>query len=856
MSHRIGVKLFAMIAGLFLLAVGPLFYAVYSTVSYFGNYTVSVNKAQIKQQSLFYLQSLAREQAKKNESFFSRAMLVSALMAAQARDVYDNLDLFAGAPGQSLLMSRNGHNGMLVSSPAEEVVTMYWGGDVPNREVSREMLALSRLDQVLSRGKREVPEGHATHMITVSGIGRYMTFDREAKKSVYHLPPASDFDLRDGEPMTIFSRAGQLADETRLTRLYKDDVINDMMLTATSPVIDSHGTLRAITGVDVPLGKILAAMPGWQSPESEGLVLFSFLLDRSGRIIAFPRQYHDIFGIGIDWTVFRNSDDILGYNIFESARPELRELLPEICSTRSGSGEVVLDGSVYVLTQQQMPALGWHLLLVANESSLVGSVRQTEEALGGTIQQLINKFAFSGLMIFAFAIAAVFLAVRHFVAPLTRLSEAAIRVGKGDLSTRFHLPRKDELGSLADSFNAMVQRLESAERIQKRHAKQLELEVEEQTRGLRKKNFELEDMIARLNAESERRKRAVELLEQSEEQIRTALDASLAGLCIVQGLRFKYINPEFARIFGYPIAEMLGELDPFDLVVPELREAVRKEWLDVIAGRAGRTRAVRCVRRDGTTFEALSGGDPTVWQGQPAVVATIMDISEQKKAEQQLRESAEMLQASLKEKEVLLREIYHRTKNNMLVIISMLHLQANDIDDPLVRGLFQETENRIRAMSLAHEKLYQSQNLSEVDLLVYLGDMVRTLVENMVLGNRIGVRVSGASQVPVSLDTIVPLGLAANEIVTNSIKHAFPGEAPGTISIGVEREADGTMVVELGDNGIGLPPDLNLYSSPSLGLQITVNLIERQLHGSLAVDRRKGTVYTIRFKETNRPKRI
>jgi two-component sensor histidine kinase len=233
-----------------------------------------------------------------------------------------------------------------------------------------------------------------------------------------------------------------------------------------------------------------------------------------------------------------------------------------------------------------------------------------------------------------------------------------------------------------------------------------------------------------------------------------------------------------------------------------------------------------------------------------------MDISEQKKAEEQLLESRNMLQASLKEKEVLMREIYHRTKNNMLVIISMLNLQAMDIDDEHVRGLFKETENRIRAMSLAHEKLYQSQNLSEVDLSVYLQDVVRTLVDTMVYGNRVVVDVDCTEGINVSLDAIVPLGLAVNEIVTNSIKHAFPNYGSGRIFVRAHEDESGTVIMQVGDDGVGLPPELDVAKSPSLGLQITVNLIEKQLQGSLEVDRTSGTMYIVRFKEAARPKRI
>lgn len=856
LQKRIGVKLFFLLTTLFLLALAPLIYTVFTTVTYFGNYTVNINRTQIKEQSYSYLRTIAREQARICESFFSRALVVSSLMAAQARDVYENIDYYAGLPGERVILAKNDENQIFYTPLGEDVVTAYWGGHQISPPVSQELLALSRLDPVLRRGRLEVPESHATHMITLSGIGRYLTEDEKAQEAIYNLPPVEVFDLRDGEPVAMFTGEKEPQERTRWTRVYKDDVIDGLMITASSPVFDDNGSLRAITGVDVPLNKILSELAGWKELGTKGNALFFFIMDSDGRLIAFPLDYLALFGLEVDWSLLQNSDDIFDYKLSDSTIGDIAGLLPELVQNDSGTFEVSLGEDVYIFTQQYIPGLEWHLVLVNNEGQLTSSISRTEEALGGTIHTLINKFVISALLILLFVIFAVFLAVNHFVAPLKKLSEAALRVGAGDLATRCKLGRNDELGSLAESFNGMVERLETAEKLQRRYAKQLEVEVEEQTRDLRRKNYELHDVIAELNVESERRKRAVEALRQSEEQIRTAMGASLAGLCIVQNMGFQYINPQFTRIFGYESDEVVGDFDPLETIAPEARERIRKQWLGIISGSVGKPLSIQGLRKDGSRFEALVGGDLTVWQGKPAVVATFMDISDQKKAEAQLLESRNMLQASLKEKEVLMREIYHRTKNNMLVIISMLNLQAMDIEDEHVRELFKETENRIRAMSIAHEKLYQSQNLSEVDLSVYLQDMVRTLVETMVYGDRVSVAVDCVEGIRVSLDAIVPLGLAVNEIVTNSIKHAFPDYGRGRICIKVHQEEDGMVVMEVGDDGIGLPAGIDVAKSPSLGLQITVNLIEKQLQGSLEVDRTNGTMYIVRFGETAKPKRI
>lgn len=403
----------------------------------------------------------------------------------------------------------------------------------------------------------------------------------------------------------------------------------------------------------------------------------------------------------------------------------------------------------------------------------------------------------------------------------------------------------------------MVRQLEIAEKTQKSQAKHLELIVQERTRDLRKKNFVLRDLIGELNVESERRRRAVEALRRSEKQIRIVMEASLAGHGIIQDQKIKYVNSMASRVFGYSREEMTGGgLAVADLIVPGQYDSIRKDLLERVNGnKIGRFYVVECRRKDSSVFDALVGGAMTTWEERPAVVVTVMDISDQKQTEEELRKSKLLLQNSLAEKEVLLREIYHRTKNNMLVIISMLHLQAMDIDDERVKTLFWETENRIRVMSLVHEKLYQSQNLAEVDLGQYLEEMVTALVRSMVIGDRIRVELK-CEQVAVSIDNVVPLGLAINEIVTNSLKHAFPGDGHGCIFVYLTQDGDGMVEVVVGDDGVGLPPDINLDRIRSLGMQITVGLVERQLHGSMDIGSDGGTVYRIRFTELARPKRM
>jgi two-component sensor histidine kinase len=292
-----------------------------------------------------------------------------------------------------------------------------------------------------------------------------------------------------------------------------------------------------------------------------------------------------------------------------------------------------------------------------------------------------------------------------------------------------------------------------------------------------------------------------------------------------------------------------------DLVMPGQFDRIRQMSLENFQENGQKPFICECRRKDGTAFEALVGGAVTSWNERPALVATIMDISDQKQTEDELLRSKQLLQESLAEKEVLLREIYHRTKNNMLVIISMLQLQAMELEDQQVKMLFWETESRIRAMSLVHEKLYQSQNLTDIDLGQYLEEMVSALVKSMVIGEAVKVELD-CRQVFLSIDSVVPLGLAINEIVTNSLKHAFSNTTEGCIYIRLRRDKEGLVEVVVGDNGPGLPSGVEPTKARSLGMQITSNLITGQLRGSLEITSEAGVCYRIRFSEPTRPKRV
>lgn len=217
----------------------------------------------------------------------------------------------------------------------------------------------------------------------------------------------------------------------------------------------------------------------------------------------------------------------------------------------------------------------------------------------------------------------------------------------------------------------------------------------------------------------------------------------------------------------------------------------------------------------------------------------IRDITARRIAEDRLKES-------LREKDILLRELHHRVKNNMQVISSLLNLQANHTADPLAKEMFRDTQRRIRSMALVHEQLYQSANLSQINFASYLEHLSSHLFQSCgVSTHRVQLKMQ-TQELFLEVNTAIPLGMIYNELLTNSLKHAFPGDKKGEIKVILGRVDDNRGLLEVTDNGIGLPQDFSLEDSQTLGLQI-VHTLSKQIRAEIKVDRSQGTSFQIFF---------
>lgn len=306
-----------------------------------------------------------------------------------------------------------------------------------------------------------------------------------------------------------------------------------------------------------------------------------------------------------------------------------------------------------------------------------------------------------------------------------------------------------------------------------------------------------------------------------------------------------YANQANEKILGYTKRELLGK------TVRDLTDD-RHDHDSAIAAilESGRWDGeITAVRKDGTTVPiwltvALVKDDSC----EPiAMLGIFRDITERKEAEERLR-------TALADQETLLRELYHRTKNNMQVIISLINLQTSDLEDPRAVQFFRDTQNRIRAMAILHEKLYHSGNLSHVNLKGYIEDLIRSLADSLQIDSaRLKIGLTGAD-IALSIDVLIPTGLVLNELITNSVKHAFGGKKNGTIDINAVYNDQAEIEIRYKDDGPGLPASLDMVNTKSLGLKLVHNLVTRQLGGRLDIG--DGSEFIIRFKEPERKSRV
>jgi PAS domain S-box-containing protein len=338
------------------------------------------------------------------------------------------------------------------------------------------------------------------------------------------------------------------------------------------------------------------------------------------------------------------------------------------------------------------------------------------------------------------------------------------------------------------------------------------------------------------------RKRAEEALRTSEAFYRAIFHNSLYGIGITgSDMKLTQVNPAFCKMLGYQNEELIGKLGIGDITHPDDLPSSREAVGRMLGGEIDDfTLEKRYVTKSGKIIHALAFVN-AIRDASGAYVASsasILDISEKKGAEAEIA-------AALREKETLLMEIYHRVKNNLQVVSSLLAMQGARAGDE-ARALLETSADRVRSIALVHEQLYQSKNLSSISYPAYVRELVAHLTDAYdPISRRVPI-VAEIDDLSIGVGTAVPLGLVITELISNAYKHAFPGEATGEIQVMLNLLPSGLLRLTVRDTGRGLPPGFTGSGASSLGLRL-VETLASQLDGRIDVSSPAGACFELTF---------
>ena len=343
-------------------------------------------------------------------------------------------------------------------------------------------------------------------------------------------------------------------------------------------------------------------------------------------------------------------------------------------------------------------------------------------------------------------------------------------------------------------------------------------------------------------------RKAQEALKESEQYYKTIFENTGTATVIVEkDNTISLINTEFEKLYGYNKEDIEGKmewhqfvLEKYHPVMDKYHKTRRKNPESV-----PRNYEFDIIDSKGTLKNIFA--TIAIIPGTGKSLVSLQDITDRNKTENQLK-------TSLKDKDMLLREIHHRVKNNLQIISSLLNLQSRYIKDVDALDIFAESQNRVRSMAIIHEKLYNSESMSEIDFGEYISDLTESLFYNYrVNPSRISLK-KNMDEIYFDVDTAIPCGLIVNELITNCLKHAFPGDDKGEICIELLK-TDDKHVLNVKDNGVGFPEDIDFKNTKSLGLQLVNNLVS-QVDGTIELDGSNGSSFNIIFKELEYKKRV
>ena len=587
-----------------------------------------------------------------------------------------------------------------------------------------------------------------------------------------------------------------------------DESIGALTLGVVVPVMDS-GEVIGILKVNNRIKEILEIV----SKTGSGRDVESFLADTRGELVAASGGYHmdgiTDFEMGLlgpgesGW-----SEDIHGQRrTVQAYAPVKSEIHSRVLGKATKKG---VSGEAWEPTR-------WFIFIEADEDVAFAPVYRIRDTI----------FVVSAVLMAMVVVLAVVVA-RGLLGPLEKLTKGAEIIGSGNLTHSIDVHSTDEIGELSTAFNKMASNLMAT--------------------------TVTRDMLI---TEVEERKRVEEILRDERGYLKKLHDTLGEAVFIVKmpERTFVFANTSVESIFGYSPEECVGRNTSMIHVKGGYEEFAGKLKAAMEGGEELVRTEQRLKRKSGEEFPAgittsffREGGEVT------RVISLIRDISEVKRYEERIK-------ASLEEKEILLKEIHHRVKNNLQVISSILNLQSGYIGDEGLKDIFKESQDRIRSMALIHERLYKSGDLASIDCPEYIRALTTIIFRSY---SSSGVRLTlDVKDIELDIDTSVPLGLILNELCTNALKYAFPEGAfkgPGELLVSLGSAEDDNYELVVSDNGVGLPEDLDLDKIDTMGLNLVKSMV-RQLGGTLEMDGhdgkagkegRTGAVFTIRFPRPQR----
>jgi PAS domain S-box-containing protein len=453
--------------------------------------------------------------------------------------------------------------------------------------------------------------------------------------------------------------------------------------------------------------------------------------------------------------------------------------------------------------------LGWSALVLQDVDSAFQPVRELE------------LIFLSGGALLALTVVGLSLAIGHTVTkPLVRMADAAERVARGDFDARVSYRSGDEIGTLATVFDAMVANL-------KHQRAQL-----------------VEDIARRERAEKELRV-AKETAEESTAKFSAVLNTMSEGIVTIDASgTLVMVNQQVGRIWGYEASELVGRPAEILLSPAERRpQSTRFERYlrEPPTDDPDRRFVTEGLRKDGSSFPIEVSAAKTRIGDRVLVTVALRDITERKRSEEQIN-------AALAEKEALLKEIHHRVKNNLQVIVSLLHLQSDHVKEEPAHGVLLDSESRVKSMAFMHEKLYRSKDLSRIHVADYIETLARDLTRSYRISSSGAALTCSIADLSLGMDSAIHCGLLVNELVSNALKHAFRGRKTGCVSVELQGVSDGRYRLVVRDDGVGLPAQIDTRRSETLGLQLVHTLAEH-LDGTVTIRREGGTEFEIVFRD-------